>query len=83
MLLNSYNPVRLSIFAGDFWLYEDYQVEHKIERILLIGMRELVINLRHNELRFYDAERLENCSRFSGAILSGAYGRGFDQDRSR
>ncbi|HEX2680454.1 MAG TPA: DUF6597 domain-containing transcriptional factor, partial [Candidatus Dormibacteraeota bacterium] len=38
---------------------------------------ELVINLRDNELRIYDRARTGVCERFSGAIVSGAYGRYF------
>jgi methylphosphotriester-DNA--protein-cysteine methyltransferase len=70
----------LSRFVDVFWLYEGRQVEQKIERILPTGTLELAINLRQNELRFYDAERPENSSRFSGAVVSGAHGRGFKPD---
>jgi AraC-like DNA-binding protein len=66
----------LSKFVDNFWLYEAQDADPQIERILPTGTLELVINLRQNELRFYDAERPENCSRFSGAIISGASGRG-------
>ena len=66
----------LSKFVDSFWLYEGYETQHKTQRILPTGTLELVINLRRNELLFYDAERSENCSRFSGAIVSGAHGRG-------
>ena len=66
----------LSKFVDNFWLYEAREAEPEIERILPTGTLELVINLRQNELLFYDAERRENCSRFSGAIVSGAHGRG-------
>lgn len=66
----------LSKFVDSFWLYEGYEPEHKTERILPTGTLELVINLRQNDLRFYDAERPENCSRFSGAVVSGAHARG-------
>src|SRR5215510_8841876 len=66
----------LSKFVDKFWLYESREARHKTGRILPTGTLELVINLRQNELRFYDAERPENCSRFSGAIISGAHGCG-------
>ena len=66
----------LSKFIDNFWLYEGHKAELNTERILPTGTLELVINLRHNELRFYDIDRPENCSRFSGAIVSGAAGRG-------
>ena len=51
--------------------------EHKTERIIPAGTLELVINLRQNELGFYDRERPENCARLSGAVISGAHGSGF------
>jgi AraC-like DNA-binding protein len=77
-IFNFYKPKPpLSKFVDNFWLYEGHEAEHKTERILPTGTLELVINLRQNELRFYDAERPENCTRFSGAIVSGAHGRGF------
>jgi AraC-like DNA-binding protein len=78
-IFNFYKPIPpLSKFVDSFWLYEGHQLEHKTERILPTGTLELVINLRQNELRFYDAEYHQNCSRFSGAVVSGAYGRRFE-----
>ena len=77
-IFNFYKPKPpLSKFVDNFWLYEGDGAEHKIERILPTGTLELAINLRRNELSFYDAERPEDCSRFSGAVVSGAHGRGF------
>jgi len=77
-IFNFYRPAPpLSKFVENFWLYEGHEAEHKTERILPTGTLELVINLRQNELLFYDAERPEICSRFSGAVVSGAHGRGF------
>lgn len=66
----------LSKFVDNLWLYKGNAPEQKIGRILPTGTLELAINLCQNELLFYDAERPENCSRFSGAIVSGAHGRG-------
>jgi AraC-like DNA-binding protein len=70
----------LAASVENFWLYEGYEGEHANERILPTGTIELVINLRENELRIYDAEDTDRCSRFSGAVLSGAYGKGFVSD---
>ena len=70
----------LSKFVDNFWLYEGGEIQHEIERILPTGTLELAINLRENELRFYDAHRAEDCLRFSGAIISGAHGRGLKPD---
>jgi AraC-like DNA-binding protein len=66
----------LSEFVDTLWLYEGYEAQRQTERILPSGTLELVINLRQNVLRFYDAERPGKCSQFSGAIVSGAFGCG-------
>ena len=80
-VFNFYKPrPPLSKFVDNFWLYEGYEPEHKTERILPTGTLELVINLRQNELLFYDAELTENRCSFSGAIVSGASGRSFSPD---
>jgi AraC-like DNA-binding protein len=77
-LFNFYKPKPpLSKFVDSFWLYEGPGAEHQTERILPTGTLELAINLRQNELRFYDPERPGNRSRLSGAVVSGAHGRGF------
>jgi AraC-like DNA-binding protein len=70
----------LSDLVENFWLYDGYEGEHSNERILPTGTIELVINLRENELRIYDADRPEVCSRYSGAVVSGAYRKGFISD---
>ena len=70
----------LSEFVDNFWLYEGNQAEPKTERILPTGTLELAINLRQNELRFYDSEYPSNYSRLSGAVVSGASGHGFTPD---
>ena len=80
-IFNFYKPKPpLSKFVDNFWIYEGFQTQLNPEPILPTGTLELVINLRQNELRFFDAEHTENCSRFSGAIVSGAHGRGFAGD---
>lgn len=67
----------LSNFVDSFWLYEGKGAEHRSERILPTGTFELAINLKQDELLFCDAERPEKCWRLSGAVVSGAHGRGF------
>ena len=80
-IFNFYKPkAPLSKFVDNLWLYEGQEVQQKSGRILPTGTLELVINLRQNELLFYDTERSENCSRFSGAIVSGAHGHSFAPD---
>jgi AraC-like DNA-binding protein len=80
-IFNFYKPKPpLSQFVDCFWLYEGYDAQPRTERILPTGTLELAINLRQNETRFYDAERPEICTRLSGALVSGASGRGFAPD---
>ena len=67
----------LSKFVDSFWFYESNNAEHQPQHILPTGTLELVINVRQDELLFYDSERRENCSRFSGAVVSGAHGHRF------
>jgi AraC-like DNA-binding protein len=69
----------LSDFIDTFWLYEGRAAD-QTERILPTGTLELAINLRQNELRFYDPERTDNRFRLSGAVVSGAHGRGFSPE---
>ncbi|HKA17028.1 MAG TPA: helix-turn-helix domain-containing protein [Blastocatellia bacterium] len=77
-IFNFYKPKPpLSKFVDSFWLYQSNEPQNRSEHILPTGTLELVINLGQNELRFYDAERPEICSRLSGAVVSGAHGRGF------
>jgi AraC-like DNA-binding protein len=61
-------------FVDNFWLYDGYTQPHFKERILPSGTIELVISLRDDELRIYEAAQPERCNRFSGALVSGAYG---------
>ena len=81
MRFSSHKPVALlADFVDNLWLYEGYEGEHANERILPTGTIELVVNLREDELRIYDAEQPNRCNRFSGAVVSGAYGKGFISD---
>ena len=76
-IFNFYKPKPpLSKFVDILWLYEGNATEQKTERILPTGTLELAINLRQDELRFYDADDSETFSRLSGALVSGASGRG-------
>jgi AraC-like DNA-binding protein len=81
MLHLSYAPAPpLLDFVEDIWLYDGYTPPHSRERILPSGTIELVVNLREDELRIYGAAQPERCSRFSGALVSGAYGGFFVSD---
>ncbi|HEX7186521.1 MAG TPA: helix-turn-helix transcriptional regulator [Thermoanaerobaculia bacterium] len=59
-------------FIDRFWLCSDAP-PHRRERILPSGTIELVINLRDDEIRIYDPSHPDRCTRFSGAVISGAY----------
>lgn len=77
-IFNFYKPKPpLSKFVDNFWLYEGDQAAHEIERILPTGTLELAINLRQNELSFFDVSPADNRSRHSGAVVSGAHGHSF------
>ena len=80
-IFNFYKPKSpLSKFVDNLWLYEGKEAQQNTGRILPTGTLELVINLRQNKLLFHDTEHSENCSRFSGAIVSGAHGHSFVPD---
>ena len=80
-IFNFYKPEPpLSKFVDNLWLYEGKAAQQNTGRILPTGTLELVINLRQNKLLFHDVEHAENCSRFSGAIVSGAHGHSFVPD---
>lgn len=75
MLYRSLKPAPpLGDFVDNFWLYEGYAPPQLRDRILPSGTIELVINLRDDELRIYTTGTPERCRRFSGALVSGAYG---------
>jgi AraC-like DNA-binding protein len=73
MLYRSHTPAPpLSDFIDRFWLCSDAP-PHDRERILPSGTLELVINLDEDEIRIYDPSRPDRSTRFSGAVVSGAY----------
>jgi AraC-like DNA-binding protein len=65
----------LGEFVDRLWLCADGCADRK-ERILPSGTMELVIDLRDNEIQIYDPMG-DNCRRFSSAVVSGPYSRGF------
>jgi AraC-like DNA-binding protein len=67
-------------FVDDLWLYDGYSAPHAKERIMPSGTIEMVINLRENEFRIYEAARPASFRRFSGAIVSGSYAGFFISD---
>src|SRR6266849_2571795 len=75
MLYRMYIPkAPLAEFVELFWLYDGFpQGPHKKERLMPDGSTELVINLRQDEIRVYDREKLECFDRFGGSILCGPH----------
>ena len=69
----------LDKFVERLWYLSDAPT-HSHERILPSGTTELVINLHEDEIRVYDPERPDRCRRFSGAVVSGVYGKPFIVD---
>jgi hypothetical protein len=75
MLYRAYKPAPpLSDFIENFWLYEDYALTQLKHRILPSGTLELIINLRDDERRIYNAAQPQYDRRISEALVSGAYG---------
>jgi AraC-like DNA-binding protein len=66
----------LSTFVSNLWSLSDAP-SHARERIVPSGTLELVINLNEDEFRIYEAAESQSVRRFSGAMVSGAYGRPF------
>jgi AraC-like DNA-binding protein len=63
----------LSDFVDRLWLCSDLP-QHSGERILPSGTIELVVNLHEDEIRIYDSSHPGRMKRFSGTVVSGAYG---------
>jgi AraC-like DNA-binding protein len=73
MFYRSYTPgPPLGDFIGRFWLCSD-KPSHPRERILPSGTIEMVFNLCDDEIRIYGPAHHDRCTRFSGAVVSGAY----------
>jgi AraC-like DNA-binding protein len=75
MLFLKHSPAApIAEFVEYLWLLRDAPA-HGRERIFPTGALELVINLDEDQVRIYDEAGA--CRRFSGSVLSGAYGRPF------
>jgi len=83
MLFRAYKPgPPLSDFIENFWLYDGYSSPHTHERVFPSGTFELVFNLCDDELRIYGETDCGECSRYSGALVSGPYEGFFVTDRA-
>jgi AraC-like DNA-binding protein len=63
----------LDQFVAYLWMLHDTP-DHSRERIVASGTLELVLNLRDDEFRIQRSSESERYERYSGAIVSGAYG---------
>ena len=59
------------------WLYDGWSPGHEKERALPDGSVELVINLREDETRLYDADDPSRVRRYGGAVVCGPHSRYF------
>jgi hypothetical protein len=68
----------LNQFGELLWFYDGLPSRaHKRERLMPDGSAELVINLRDDEVRVYDRERLGRCHRLPGSVLCGPHSKFF------
>jgi len=56
-----------------FWFYEAQSLPHAKERVLPHGAMDLIINLKQNQMRVYDAGQPEHFQTFDAALLCGMY----------
>lgn len=74
----------LSSFVELFWFYDGYSPgPHSKERLMPDGSVELVINLKEDEARIYDREKLDKYQRHPGALLCGPHSSFFVIDTSQ
>jgi AraC-like DNA-binding protein len=77
MLFLAHKPTpTLAPFVDHLWCVHDAPT-HQREHVMPAGTLELVINLAEDELRIYDRDDPRRCTRFAGAMVSGAYSRYF------
>jgi AraC-like DNA-binding protein len=74
----------LNRFVDLFWFYDGYfPGPHSKERLMPDGSVELVINLKEDEARIYDREKLDRYERLPGALLCGPHSSFFVIDTSQ
>ncbi len=72
MLYLKHKPLPpLADFVELLWLYEGYDVPHRMERLLPDGTVELVVNLREDKIRIYDSDNPERFDTIPGCVVSG------------
>jgi AraC-like DNA-binding protein len=73
----------LSGLVESFWLYDGYAPPHSMERVLPSGTIEIVINLRGEALRLYEAGAVGRCESYRGPLVCGAYSEPFAIDTAQ
>jgi AraC-like DNA-binding protein len=64
----------LNSFVELFWYYDGFSPRsHKKERLMPDGSVELVINLKDDEVRIYDREKLDKYTRLPGTVIAGPH----------
>jgi AraC-like DNA-binding protein len=63
----------LSDFVDLFWDCEGHAPPHARERLLPSGTMQLIINLREDRLRIYDADDTDRVQSFRGSLICGAH----------
>src|SRR5262245_13039367 len=65
----------LGAWVDLIWLYRADPRPHTLERILPTGAAQLIVNLKEDQTRLYEAERPHRCTAAAGSVLSGAHTR--------
>ena len=65
----------LDAFIASIWVYQNDPQPHALERILPSGAAQLIVNLKEDQTRLYDADCPHRCVATSGSVLSGVQSR--------
>ena len=65
----------LDAFVASIWVFRDEPRPHALERILPTGAAQLIVNLKEDVTRLYDAERPHTCIATAGTVLAGVQSR--------
>jgi AraC-like DNA-binding protein len=65
----------LDAFIESIWLYHNAPRPPGLERILPTGAAQLIVNLKEDQTRLYDAECPHRCVTTAGTVLSGVQSR--------
>lgn len=73
-------PPPLAPFVRQLWYFSAPDLPDLIERVLPTGAMSLLINLREDELRWYEGDDPGRCHRLGGVAICGAYAEHFTID---